>query len=270
MKLDTPLGKWLLVPWNTWFNCYRSSGSLYWRDSEGDLLRLKGSGTAGFYSTAGKVATIPLDSNPIAFTQVGEKIWTHKPHNLSIERPTNAPPPGHIISNTICDPTSDTIITGSDGSVRLVDQAAAAAWIITDGADGYVLAVCLLANISSQSSYRTELEGIFRCLHTIDHPGLTPKEAEHWCDNKLSVIDCETQPQTPKDHMRADADVFLAIHHLRSSSDYQLKVCDTSTPIRIHGSDPNRNLNQSGDRNSLLTAKPIGHARPPKQQQHRQ
>lgn len=42
------------------------------------------------------------------------------------------------------------------------------------------------------------MQGVFRCLKTIDHLSLAPKEAEHWCDNRQAVIDCEIPQKLKK------------------------------------------------------------------------
>ena len=164
MKLDKRLGKWLSVPRNVWFNCYKSDAALFWRDKEGRIHCMEHTGTSGFYTSAGIIEELPIESHPIDFIQIGEKIWTRRPLNLRAERSPLDKPPGHTIENTICDPTCEKATTGSNGSVKLVDQIAAAAWLITHDEEAYISAVFLPSDISSCLSYRTELEGIFRCL----------------------------------------------------------------------------------------------------------
>ena len=99
--------------------------------------------------------------------------------NLELEPSTEAPPLGLVIENTILDPTRENITMGSNGSVHLVEEIAAAAWLVTHDEESKVSAVFLLENISSNTSYRAELEGIFRGLGHIDYLGLTPKEVAY-------------------------------------------------------------------------------------------
>ena len=113
-------------------------------------------------------------------------------------------------------------MTGNDGSLHLFEQEAAAAWLITRNEDEYVSAVFLLreASITSLSSYRSELEGIFRCLKSIEDLGMTPKEVQHWCDNERAVIGSVNDINSPKSMLGADADILLAIQHIRRSISY--------------------------------------------------
>ena len=104
---------------------------------------------------------------------------------------------------------------GSDGSVHLRDQVCTAAWLINQDNDHVLSAVVLLENISSVSPYRTELEGVFRCLYHLEQAGLSHAEAEHWCDNDRAVAGSNRPLTTPKGMLSADADVVLAIHALR-------------------------------------------------------
>ena len=120
MKLDSPLGRWLLVPRNKWFLAYQLNDSLYWRRRDDDVLHiLKQSSTSGFYHYFTTTSSVPLDSHPIVFQQVGKALWTQRPY---LPGPSTTPPtlpPGHMIENTLCHPTMETITLGSDGSVHL-------------------------------------------------------------------------------------------------------------------------------------------------------
>jgi hypothetical protein len=59
-----------------------------------------------------------------------------------------------------------------------------AAWIISTGDTKHLSATFLMTNISSYTSHRIELEGIFHTLHHLDLLNITPKMVEQWCDNK--------------------------------------------------------------------------------------
>ena len=80
-------------------------------------------------------------------------------HN-TVSRSAILCPPGLLIANTLTDPTTETLIIGSDGSLHLHEQVAAAAWIISTGDTKHLAATFLMTNISSYTSHRIELEGI--------------------------------------------------------------------------------------------------------------
>ena len=79
---------------------------------------------------------------------------------------------------------------GSDGSVHLHEQEAAAAWVITHSESEFATATFLLseASITSLSSYRSELEGTFCALRQIEDLNMSPESVLHWCDNEQTVI----------------------------------------------------------------------------------
>ena len=218
MRLDTPLGQWLPVPRNTWYTAYRSHTNLYWRRiNDEHIYILTPSKTSGFYHHSGTTATLPLDSHPISFQQVGETIWTRSPFRPGCSPAQDSLPPGHMVENTLCSPTTEVITLGSDGSVHLSQQVAACAWVIHDSDAHYAKACFLLANLTSLSSYRSELEGIFRSLKHVEYLGLTPTEINQYCDNEAAVDKCRSPPWRPKAMIQADADILLAIHSIRHS-----------------------------------------------------
>ena len=79
-------------------------------------------------------------------------------------------PPGHMIYNNLLE-SGDYIDVGKvagDGLVHLVQQTAAAAWIVASDTE-YITSACyLMANINAVSSYRAELEGVFQSLKHLD------------------------------------------------------------------------------------------------------
>ena len=52
------------------------------------------------------------------------------------------------------------------------------------GPDEHMAACFLLADVNSMSSYRSELEGIFRALKNIEYSKIRPLDVLHWYDNK--------------------------------------------------------------------------------------
>lgn len=218
MRLDTPLGTWHAVPRNTWFPAYRHNDRLYWRRcNDATLHMMTPSKTSGFFHFASTTTTLPLDSHPIVHQQVGESIWTQRPYFPSQDSYPILQP-GHIVENTLCHPTGEVITIGCDGSVYLDKQTATCAWIIHDADGSFASACFLLSGISSLSSYRSELEGIFRSLSHIEYLGMRPSEVNLWCDNEAAVDRCSSKFWTPSDMIQPEADILLAIqavrHHL--------------------------------------------------------
>ena len=79
-----------------------------------------------------------------------------------------------------------------------------------------------MANISAVSSYRPELEGIFQSLKHLECLNITPQEVQQWYDNERSVISSREHPTRPMGVIKADADITLAIHHLKSNLQFQV------------------------------------------------
>ena len=105
-------------------------------------------------------------------------------------------PPGYIIFNNFLESGDyiDVWKVASDGSVHLVQQTAAAAWVVASGTDYSMSACYLMANINAVSSYRPELERVFRSLKHLEYLNITPKEVRQWCDNERSVISSREAP----------------------------------------------------------------------------
>lgn len=224
MDLDHPLGKWLPVQRNTWSPAYRTTDTLYWRvQDDWELYVLTKSTVSGFYHFSHTTRTLPLDSHPVKYQQVGDTLWTQKPYHMHNSMDVMRPP-GHVMENILSDPTRDILTVGSDGSVYLKDKVAACAWVITDSEDSRMTACFLMTNISSVSSYRSELEGIYRSLTHLQHLGITPQGVQHWCNNESAVNDCNKGLHTPAAMGKPDADLVLAIHHIRTIMEKRTRV----------------------------------------------
>ena len=107
------------------------------------------------------------------------------------------------------------IVLASDGSVHLADETAAAAWLVSEDDDHEQSALVLMAGMTSFSSYRTELEGMYRAMNEVTQRGLLPRSTVQWCDNEKAVEAASKPPANPSGMLSADADIILAIHHLR-------------------------------------------------------
>ena len=88
--------------------------------------------------------------------------------------------------------------------------------MIATGTEHQIQACFLMANVNKVTSYRSELEGIFRALKHIEFLNWAPTELDQWCDNKQAVHDSMNFPYRPTDMMGADTDLVLAIHYLKS------------------------------------------------------
>ena len=225
VSLDKHLGPWYSVKRNTWHQCYKSQHQLYLRQLKGSLITvLSPSRIKGYYHSSGTVKDVPIDSHPITHQQIGNNVWTQRPMNLSLDISTDPPPPGHLVNNTLTDPRTERLILGSDGSLHLHEQVAAAAWIVSSGPQSFLSATFIMENINSLTSHRIELEGIFRALHHLDYLNMTPKMIDQWCDNLQAVKDADQPIQDPSGMLKAEADIILAIHHIKNRNPYQTRI----------------------------------------------
>jgi hypothetical protein len=220
--LDSPLGTWHPVPRNTWWNTYKSPTSIYYRRDDGPTLEEFRPDNAGFYTSSGVVTELPAECHPISVKKVGDRLWSHKPMELTSPPVVASPPAGHTVTDTFDRFNRSSIQGGSDGSLHLRQQVAAAAWLITHGGTEHVSACFLLTDIASVSIYRAELEGVFRFLKHIEALDMPPSEIEQWCDNEQSVIRSMEKPTRPRQMIEPDADLVLAIHTLKSKLQHRV------------------------------------------------
>ncbi len=225
VSLDKTLGPWHAVKRNTWSQCYKTRLNLYLRQWEGTVITiLSPSKTKGYYHTTETVKEIPIDSNPAAHQQIGNNVWTQCPINLSLNTSYKTPPPGHLVHNTLTDPHTERLILGSNGSLHLHEQVAAAAWIISTGPQSFLPATFIMESINSYTSHRIELEEIFRALHHLDDLIVTPKMVDQWCNNLQAVKDTTNLIHAPSRMLKAEANIILAIHHIKNRNPYQTRI----------------------------------------------
>jgi hypothetical protein len=155
---------------------------------------------SGFFDFDDYIDATPGNAQPISCQFIdSDKIWTKKPfiqHTHTVE----ILPPGELVHDTLKGPQIS-IKGGSDGSFY-PDDKVMTAWIIAEDETNFTSACTVIRNVSSLSSYRAELEGIFRLLRHIDWLRLTPEEVRHWCDNKGAI---------KANRLAPDADLILAI-----------------------------------------------------------
>jgi len=101
-----------------------------------------------------------------------------------------------------------------------------------DERKGKISATFLLENINSITSFRSECGGVFRSIAHMDQLNMTPTEVKHWCDNKVTVQKSCILPSNPQQMIQADADIILAIHHIKSCFPFHAHIVmftDTET-----------------------------------------
>ena len=83
---------------------------------------------------------------------------------------------------------------GSDGSVHLKDQVAAAAWLIKGDGYAHASACILLSQINAVSSYQSDLKGISRTLCHLEQLNVKATEVAQWRDNETAVMRSNVPP----------------------------------------------------------------------------
>ena len=94
----------------------------------------------GFHTFQEVVDQVPLKSHPIVCQLIGDKYWTRKQFRGADVEPAEVVPPGHVTHDTLGQVDGSKLVVGSDGSVHLVQQTAAAAWLIAKGPDQHLQA----------------------------------------------------------------------------------------------------------------------------------
>lgn len=225
MDLDAPLGRWLPVPRNTWFPAYRTTTGILWRrENSSQLLNMMAMGAPGFYRIDGEVAVLPLYSHPIRMQQMGDELWTHKPFMMERVESTRLEA-GTVLQNSISDPRIEVLEVGSDGSLHLQDKLAACAWILYSDEDQQVRGCYLLEKMTSLSSYRCELEGMYRSLRQVLLADIKPDIIHQWCDNEAAVDRSNQSLFSPSCMIKPEADILLAMAMTRSQLDGTTIIC---------------------------------------------
>jgi hypothetical protein len=130
---------------------------------------------AGFYNYSHETEKMSLHSHPICCQWVGHAFWTQWQLNFS-KKVLKQPPasPGYIIYSNLLELELGKV--ASNGSVHLLQQTVATAWIVVSGTEYCMSACYLIANISLVSSYRSELNGIFWSLKHLKYLNITPQK----------------------------------------------------------------------------------------------
>ena len=224
MDLDTPLGRWLPVKRNTWFPAYRTNEGILWRrDDSSRLFTMRASGAPGVFQCVGEVDTLPIRSYPIKVQQLNDEVWTHRPFIMDspkVERRAT----GIELEHTIRDPRTESISLASDGSVHLQEGLAACAWVIHSSDDQQIKARYLLERMASMTSYRSELEGMYRGLKHLATAEIKTGIIYQWCDNEAAVNRSNEGLYGPGEMLRPDADILLALTETKNEMEETTKV----------------------------------------------
>jgi ribonuclease HI len=210
MDLDTHLGDWLPVKRYTWFDAYRSESTIYWRDDD-VIYEMVPSMHRGMYSRGPSVREVPLDAHPISVQQVGNRLWTHRPYKMGAANSSVHDPVGYTVRDTLSAPCT-LLIVCSDASTRIDTGITTCAWVISATPTQKRTMCAHIQNISSSTSYRGELEGIYRALRST--LALQPNQVQMWCDNKAALDKAQPHRTTPGMMIQSDGDIILAIQAL--------------------------------------------------------
>jgi hypothetical protein len=121
------------------------------------------------------------------------------------------------VEDSILNEPVEIITLGSDGSVNLREERAACAWMVQQTENNCLKACYILENTTSLTSYRSELEGMYRGLKQVEALPTLPTQLNQWCDNKAAVDQCNEVWVKPGSLIKPDADVLLAIQHVCST-----------------------------------------------------
>ncbi|KAL3762232.1 hypothetical protein ACHAWU_004770 [Discostella pseudostelligera] len=239
MTLDTRLGDWLPVQRNTWFPVYRDNTNLYWRAMDDSTLHvLTRSVVSGFYHFSHTTDTLPLDSHPITYKQIGNSIWTRRPYRIHYTSTGQELPPGHIVANTLTNPATDTVTVGSDGSVYIDKEVAACAWMIADSETCLCRRASYYLRFHPSRPIEVNLK-VYTEVCDMSNISTSP----HYIFN--NVNDSNKPLYTPSAMIKPDADLLLAIHHLRSQMERTISI--TCRHIYGHQDTKRRNTPQPFD-----------------------
>jgi hypothetical protein len=124
------------------------------------------------------------------------------------------PSPGITVLNDLQTQTQPLRI-GCGASLHLAQKVATCAWVIETPNNSQIKAHANILNISSFTTYRSELEGIYRSLQHIQTLAMEPPHIQQWCDNNAAIDNAAKNFITPSQMTRLDEDILLAISALR-------------------------------------------------------
>ncbi len=213
MDLDIQLGHWRPVPCHSWFDVYRSPTALFWQ-IESIICKLRSALVPGFFIIDTEIDTLPLDSHPINFQRMGDYIYTHRRYTITTPPPSSLPPEGITLHNTISN-TNQSLTIGCDASLHVSLHISTCAWVVETPELEQLQAYVNLQHLSSLTTYRGKLEGIYCSLRHVHDLGYLPPHIRQWCDNKAAIENAARDLYNPSQMLQPDADILLAISTLR-------------------------------------------------------
>ena len=213
MDLDTHLGRWRPVPRHSWFDVYRSPTAVFWR-IDSTIYQLKSALAPGFFIIDNEIDNLPLDSHPISFQHMGDHIYTHRRYTMD-STPSSAQPQAGIVLRNNISTTNRPLVIGCDASLHAPLHISTCAWVVETSDSHQLQAYVNLQHLSSLTTYRGELEGIYRSLRHVHDLGLLPPHIRQWCDNKAAIENAAMDIYSLNQMSKPDADILLAITTLR-------------------------------------------------------
>ena len=254
LELDKPLGLWLPVPRNTWWDVCLSDTSLYCRTDNIRVIQVYEKDSLGFYTPTNTVSSMPLESHPICCTKLGDRYWTRKTLLLAPLPVEESKQPGYVVHDTLTELNISHhthFKTGGDGSVHLRQQVAAASWLIAQDEEHILKATYLLEGINAVSSTRAEKESIYRLLRYVNDNSLKPSRITNWVDNEQAVLSSNNPLTNPSQLIRPDADLDMAIAHEKSKMDCEVQH------IHIYGHQDSKKGKDKKKRNKNRSSKRV-------------
>ena len=207
MKLDQPLGIWNLDNHHIRYEYYRTEKQGY--DATGDHITrytvIPSHPT--HFSHPEQVKKIPKNAHPVCATttQTSMRIRrgfqgqiTQRKSKISIDQP--------ITLDMEC---KGNPIINSDGSAHIDTKRGSCAWIIRTE-KGHYGGSTALPPMQSTSSYRPELEGMYRGTKQYIEAGCD-SPPHYYCDNSSVLKQCETPVYSTKQMLAPEADIILAL-----------------------------------------------------------
>ena len=163
---------------------HKAQNIIYWRRDGDELLhKLEELGHCGVYHIMGTTTSVPLESYPTS-RHPGETLGSRV---RLLHDTTDSRPPGIVFSDSLEPRQIQWLVIGSDGSTNLHTSVATCAWVLHQTDEQTLKAGHRIEHISSLSSYRSELEGMYRSLLQVQASRVLPRQIEQWCDNKAAV-----------------------------------------------------------------------------------
>jgi hypothetical protein len=146
--------------------------------------------------------------------------------------PPFQPPTGITLHNNITTLHAP-LQVGCDVSLHAHHRIATCAWVVETTNAQQLQAYVQIQHISSFTTYRSELEGIYWSLRHVHELNLLPPRIQQWCNNQAAIINASKDITTPGGMGRPEADILLAIRAL--CQQYQIAILPTLAKLCMGG-----------------------------------